>query len=228
MKGSDELKIKVSFDSNQLDLCVPSHFTFGDLKQVVAQELGVEPQVQKLLFRGIEKDDHDHLSMVGVKDNSKILLMVDKSLKKQNHEEVMAPNEVSIGEAAVAEVREEVDNLSGQVLALEAVIQSGTKVDEKDIVYVTEMLMRQLLKLDGIEAQGEGKLQRKIEVRRVQSLVDKMDHLKAKNSNPNGNDNSTAPVITPCETFKSGVGSPNSPTSIPTSSKVTKDWEQFD
>lgn len=47
---------------------------------------------------------------------------------------------------------------------MQAVVGSGTKVDDKDIVYVTEMLMRQLLKLDGIEAEGEGKVQRKMEV----------------------------------------------------------------
>lgn len=48
--------------------------------------------------------------------------------------------------------------------ALQAVIDSGTKVDDKDIIYLTEMLMRQLLKLDGIEAEGDGKVQRKMEV----------------------------------------------------------------
>lgn len=47
---------------------------------------------------------------------------------------------------------------------MQAVVGSGTKVDDKDIVYVSEMLMRQLLKLDGIEAEGEGKVQRKMEV----------------------------------------------------------------
>lgn len=43
-------------------------------------------------------------------------------------------------------------------------MNSGTKVDSKDIIYATEMLMRQLLKLDSIEAEGEGKVQRKMEV----------------------------------------------------------------
>lgn len=43
-------------------------------------------------------------------------------------------------------------------------MDSGTKVDNKDIIYLTEMLMRQLLRLDGIEAEGEGKVQRKMEV----------------------------------------------------------------
>lgn len=56
---------------------------------------------------------------------------------------------------------------TSKVSALQAVVDGGTKIDDKDIVYVTEMLMRQLLKLDGIEAEGEGKVQRKMEVSRV-------------------------------------------------------------
>lgn len=40
----------------------------------------------------------------------------------------------------------------------------GTNVEDKDIIHLTEMLMRQLLKLDGIEAAGEGRVQRKSEV----------------------------------------------------------------
>ncbi|KAG9142527.1 hypothetical protein Leryth_011625 [Lithospermum erythrorhizon] len=135
----------------------------GDLKQA-AQGLGVEHQLQKLLFTAIEKGNNDHLSMTGVKDNSKILLIVEESPKKENHEEVNAPSEVSVGLAAVAEVREEVNKLSEQVSALEAVIQYGIKVEEKNILHLTEILMRQMLTLDGIEAQGEGRQQRRIEV----------------------------------------------------------------
>lgn len=44
------------------------------------------------------------------------------------------------------------------------VVNNGTKINEKDIIYITEMLMRQLLELDKVEAAGEGKMQRKMEV----------------------------------------------------------------
>lgn len=44
------------------------------------------------------------------------------------------------------------------------ILDSGKNVDEKKIAFLTEMLMRQLLKLDGIDAEGEGKVQRKMEV----------------------------------------------------------------
>lgn len=48
--------------------------------------------------------------------------------------------------------------------ALERVVYDGTKVVEKEFFVLTELLMRELLKLDGIEAVGETKVQRKMEV----------------------------------------------------------------
>lgn len=51
-----------------------------------------------------------------------------------------------------------------QVSALEVAVDGGTRVSDKEFLVSTELLMRQLLKLDGIEAEGEAKLQRKAEV----------------------------------------------------------------
>lgn len=47
---------------------------------------------------------------------------------------------------------------------MEAAVHSSTKADAKDFAVLTELLMMQLLKLDGIEAEGEAKMQRKSEV----------------------------------------------------------------
>lgn len=51
-----------------------------------------------------------------------------------------------------------------QVIALEANVHGGIKVTNKEFVVLTELLMLQLLKLDSIEADGEAKVQRRIEV----------------------------------------------------------------
>lgn len=48
--------------------------------------------------------------------------------------------------------------------ALEVVVSGGTQVSEKEFVVFSEFLMRQLLKLDAIEAEGEARMQRKAEV----------------------------------------------------------------
>ena len=48
--------------------------------------------------------------------------------------------------------------------ALESVISKGGRVAEKQIVDVIELLMNELVKLDGILADGDVKLQRKMQV----------------------------------------------------------------
>ncbi|KAJ8570762.1 hypothetical protein K7X08_037734 [Anisodus acutangulus] len=219
------ITIKVSYASQEFDLPVPSEFTFGEVKSILSSIIGLDPKVQKLLFRGKEKEDHEYLHLAGVKDNSKVLVMEEETVEEKIPEEVRVTTEISRGAEAVAEVRTEVDKLSEQVSAVQAVVFDGTNVENKDIIYLEEMLMRQLLKLDGIEAEGEGKVQRKMEVRRIQSLVETMDAVKARNSNPFSNNsnavsvttnpfsnNSNAvSVTTQWETFESGVGSLNAP-----------------
>ncbi|KAI3473129.1 hypothetical protein Pfo_030421 [Paulownia fortunei] len=250
--GPTTFNIKVSYGPNQHEVAVPSNSSFGDLKSVIVQKIGLKPETHKLLFRGKEKEDDEDLQTAGVKDNSKVLLMEDMTCTQKSPEVLKETSVISRGGAAVAEVREEVDKLSDQVSALQAVVNSGTKVDNKDIIYLTEMLMRQLLKLDGIEAEGEGKVQRKMEVRRVQSFVETMDILKSRNSNSFSNVDDTVSVTTQWETFEPGCGSataaspipssaptpvpssaplsvPSSaPLPVPSSTKVTQDWEHFD
>lgn len=48
--------------------------------------------------------------------------------------------------------------------AFESVISKGGKVAEKTLLNLIELLMNQLLKLDGIMAEGDVKLQRKMQV----------------------------------------------------------------
>ncbi|KAL7136190.1 hypothetical protein ABFS83_10G012800 [Erythranthe nasuta] len=210
--GPATFSIKVSHELNEHEVAVPSGSTFGYLKSAIHQKTGLNPETHKLLFRGKEKDDDEDLQTAGVKDGSKLLLVEDKTCNNEEPEEVKETVVVvSRGGEAVAEVRREVDKLSDQISAVQAVVDSGTKVDNKDIVYLTEMLMRQLLKLDGIEAEGEGKVQRKMEVRRVQSFVETMDVLKSRNSNPLSNGYNNVPVTTKWETFEPESQSPVQP-----------------
>lgn len=56
-----------------------------------------------------------------------------------------------------------------QVSALESVVSKGGKVHEKQVLSLIELLMNELLKLDGIIADGDVKLQRRMQV--IMSLV---------------------------------------------------------
>nr|NP_001292198.1 BAG family molecular chaperone regulator 4 [Fragaria vesca]AFK10144.1 BAG protein [Fragaria vesca] len=259
---------------------LPAHSTFGELKGLVSQKTGLEPEEQKLLFRGKEKEDEEHLDAAGAKDNSRVMLLQEPKRKErsigelnENNEMEVDAGEVGVGSnemeadageigamspemakafEAIAGVRAEVDGLSDRVSALDVAVNGGTKVSDKEFAVSTELLMRQLLKLDGIKAEGEARMQRKAEVRRVQNLVDSLDDLKVKNSNPINNDSNgvasqnsngvnpqnssgaasqngnAVSVTTKWETFDSGVGSLTAPTPVPSSTEVTEDWQKFD
>ena len=47
---------------------------------------------------------------------------------------------------------------------MEKSVRAGRKVEEKEFVVLTELLMVQPLKLDGIEAEGKARAQRKAKV----------------------------------------------------------------
>ncbi|KAF9596526.1 hypothetical protein IFM89_012257 [Coptis chinensis] len=227
------IKIKLYYGSSVLDVNVPAQATFGDLKRILAHETGLEPKEQRLLFRGKEREDEECLHMVGVKDMSKVVLLEDPASRERKLEEMKKNQEISKACEPINKVRAEVDRLAEKVeliiLAsiLESAVRNGTKVDEKEFVVLTELLMVQLLKLDGIEAEGEARAQRRTEVRRVQSLVETLDTLKARNSNPFSDSSNAVSVTTKWEKFDSGVGSLSAPPPV-SSSEATQDWESFD
>lgn len=219
------LNVKVAYGLRQHDVTIPAEATFGDLKWVLAPLTGLPPQEQRLLFRGKEKEDADYLHIAGVKDKSKIILVEDPASKERKWEEMKRTESIARACQAVAHVRDEVDKLAGQITSLEATVSRGNKVAENEFTLLSELLMRQLLKLDSIEAEGEAKVQRKTEVQRVQSFVDAVDRLKAQNSNPKSN--KSVVVTTQWETFDTGVGSLSAPPPSE-SSTMTTDWEVFD
>ncbi|KAM1115282.1 hypothetical protein TB2_038366 [Malus domestica] len=223
------IKIKVSHGSYYHDVLVHAQSTFGDLKRVISPETGIEPKEQRLLFRGKEKEDNECLHIAGVKDMSKIVLVEDPASKEKKLEEMKKNKGVLNAYEEVAKVRAEVDKLSQKIVDLETSLLSGLKVSDREIVVLTELLMVELLKLDSIVADGEAKVQRRVEVQRVQSFVDTLDNLKARNYNPFSKKSINAVSVTKnWERFELEVGSLHAPTPLPSSTKITQDWELFD
>ncbi|PKA51888.1 BAG family molecular chaperone regulator 4 [Apostasia shenzhenica] len=222
------IKIKVLHDCSQHELTVPAQSTFGELKGVLTQETGLEPQDQRLLFRGKEKEDDECLHRVGVKDMSKVVLLENPVSRERKLEKMTRDEENAKACEAIASVKAEVDKLVEKVNTLVSDVRGGKEVADQEFVVLTELLMRQLLKLDSIVAEGDAKMQRKNEVRRAQQYVEMLDSLKPKNSNPFGYGSNAVSITTKWETFDSGEGGLNSPASVPSSSKITDDWEKFD
>ncbi|XVE79838.1 hypothetical protein DITRI_Ditri14bG0088700 [Diplodiscus trichospermus] len=158
------IKIKVSHGSYHHDIAVPAQSTFGDLKRVLAQETGLETKEQRLLFQGKEKDDEECLHIAGVKDMSKVVLLEDPASKERKLEEMKRNQGVLKACEEIAKVRSEIDKLSEKVVALEAIVRGGARVEDKEFLVLTELLMVQLLQLDTIKADGEAKVQRRVEV----------------------------------------------------------------
>ena len=178
------IKTSVAHGSSYHEVYLPAQSTFWDVKKLLAHKTGLKPEQQRLFFEGKEMENEENLHVEGVKDKSKILLLDAAASKESKLEEVRKHNEMLKAFEAVAVVRSEVDKLCERVSALEVAVDGGTKVSDKEFLVPTELLMRQLLKLDAIKAEGEARLQRKAEVLRVQKVVDALDSLKERNSKP--------------------------------------------
>ncbi|KAL5222528.1 hypothetical protein ABZP36_027241 [Zizania latifolia] len=221
------VRLRVSYGAAFRDVAVPAQATFGELKRVLTQATGLEPERQRLLFRGKEKSDNEFLHTAGVKDGAKLLLLEKHASDnvEQKVEPIIMDQSMMKACEAVGHVRTEVDMLSAKVCDLEKNVLAGRKVEDKEFVVLTELLMMQLLKLDGIEAEGEARAQRKAEVRRVQSLVEALDRLKARNANPYSDQNNHVSVTTQWETLDNGMGSLNAPPPRVSSAQINTDWE---
>ena len=63
-----------------------------------------------------------------------------------------------------------------QISALDAIVSNGGKVPDHDFKMLAEVLMQHLTELDRIHAEGEAKVQRRIEVSQIEFLVDLSFH----------------------------------------------------
>lgn len=166
--------------------------------------------------------------MAVVKDMSKVVPLEDPAGREGRLEARMGDRGVSRAREAVARVRAEVDKLSEKVVSLETDLRSGSRVDDKEFIVLTELLMVKLLELDSIEADGEARVERRIEVCRVQSIVATLDSLKARNADPLSGSKNAAVADTKSEQIESRIGIVTVQGSLQSSTRVTLDWELFD
>lgn len=176
------IRVRVKYGSIYHEVNISSQATFGELKKMLSGPTGLHHQDQKLFFKDKERDSKAFLDMVGVKDKSKLVLIEDPISQEKRYLEMRKTAKMEKAAKSISEISLEVDRLAGQVSALESIISKGGKVVETDVLRLIELLMNQLLKLDGIMADGDIKLQRKIQVKRVQKYVETLDILKVKNS----------------------------------------------
>ncbi|KAK9698627.1 hypothetical protein RND81_08G118900 [Saponaria officinalis] len=179
------IKILVKHLSFYHEIHINSHATFGDLKKILIKSTGLNPVDQKLIFKDKERDSKSSLNVCGVKDGSKIILVQDIISQENRFLEARRNSNMERALRSVAEVTIEVDNLSSKLKAMERVISKGGRVDDKELLTLIELLMAQMIKLDGIIADGDVKLKRKLQVMRIQKYIESLDEIKVRNATEN-------------------------------------------
>ncbi|GMI99583.1 BCL-2-associated athanogene 1 [Hibiscus trionum] len=187
------IRVRVKYRSIYHEININSQATFGELKKMLTGPTGLHHQDQKLLYKDKERDSNAFLDVAGVKDKSKLVLMEDPISQEKRLLEMRKNAKMEKASKSISEISLEVDSLVSQVSTLESIVSKGGKVAEKDVISLIEQFMNQLLKLDGIIGDGDVKLQRKMQVTRVQKYVETLDMLKIKNAMPNTNGVQTEP-----------------------------------
>ncbi|KAJ0905715.1 putative Ubiquitin domain-containing protein [Helianthus annuus] len=72
--------VRVAAGSRWHDISIQSTSTF-EMKIILSMVTGMEPKEQRVLFKGKEREDVEHLHMVGVGDKDKVLMLEDPSIK---------------------------------------------------------------------------------------------------------------------------------------------------
>ncbi|KAL8192761.1 hypothetical protein R6Q57_027209 [Mikania cordata] len=176
------VRVRVKYGSIYHEISISSQATFGELKKMLSGPTGLHHEDQKLTYKGKERSSETYLDRVGVKDRSKMVVVEDPISQEKRYIEMRKNAKMEKAAKSISEISLEVDRLAGQVSALESIISKGGKVADKTLLNLIELLMNQLLKLDEIMAEGDVKLQRKMQVKRVQKYVETLDVLKIKNS----------------------------------------------
>ncbi|KAK7395752.1 hypothetical protein VNO78_16319 [Psophocarpus tetragonolobus] len=81
--GEGMITIIVSTVSQSHEISIEATSTFGELKTILSLVTNFEPQEQRLLFKGKERDDNEYLHMVGVRNKDKVLLLEDPAIKEK-------------------------------------------------------------------------------------------------------------------------------------------------
>lgn len=203
------LRLRIVYGVLRYEISINSQATFGELKKLLTANSGLQPDEQKVLFRGKERQNGEYLDRCGAKNRSKVILTEDPQSKEKRFIEMRRNAKIQSVHRAISDVSMEIDKLVEQVSAVEKSIANGNKVAEVQITTLIEMLMRQAVKLDCIPAQAEACAQIVFQGKRVQKCVETLDVLKVSNTRTK-----PAVVSTKWETFDPPLS--------------TAHWELFD
>ncbi|KAG0473187.1 hypothetical protein HPP92_014620 [Vanilla planifolia] len=214
------IRLRVKHGSNYHEIYISSLVTFGELKKLLAERTGLHPQDQKILFKDKERDSSAYLDTSGVKDRSKLVVVEDSGAQAKRLLEMRRTAKMDKAAKSISQISQEVDKLAFQVSAMEAAFSEGEKFADGQVLKLIELLMNELIKLDGVVADGDAKLQRRVQVKRVQKYVETLDVLKLKSA--------SAVATMPPPPHQQPQKKQPPPSPRPPSVIVTTKWETFD
>ncbi|XP_065858189.1 BAG family molecular chaperone regulator 1-like [Euphorbia lathyris] len=173
-----KINVRVKYGASYLQIYINSIASFGELKKIVAERTGVHHLDQKLIYKKKERDSKSFLDVAGVKNGSKMVMIEDITSRERRCLESLKSAKIDKVSKLLQQISLQVDKLRPEVISME---ESG-KVADSDIDNLTGILMNKLVILDGISADGELKLKKEIQVRRVQKYIEILDMLKLKKS----------------------------------------------
>jgi hypothetical protein len=85
------------------------------VKKLLTAETGLQPDEQRVIFRGKERENGEYLDFCGVKDRSKVILMEDPSSIERRVIAMRRNAKIQSANRAISDVSMEVDKLAEQV-----------------------------------------------------------------------------------------------------------------
>ncbi|CAL5063275.1 unnamed protein product [Urochloa decumbens] len=158
------IRVKVKFNGVYHEIYINSQASFGELKKMLSARTGLHPEDQKLVYKDKERDSKAFLDMAGVRDRSKMVLLEDPAAQAKRLLEQRRTDKAERAAKSISRISLDVDKLAAKVSALEKIVGKGGKVVDADVVTLTEALMNELVKLDSIAADGDVKVQRRMQV----------------------------------------------------------------
>ncbi|CAK8562864.1 unnamed protein product [Lathyrus sativus] len=212
--SSSIIKVKVKYGSSSHQIHISSHASFGQLKKMLTESTGLHVEDQKIIFKKKVRDSKSYLDVERVKDGSKLVLIEDIESRERRVLEKLKIAKKEKTSKSLIKINLEVDKLAKKVSDLEEIASKGGVIQELDVESLTESLMRILITLDEIYGEGELKMQRKEQVKRVQKHIETLDMLKMVKTNEGNNVDCGKKQEQPLKHCESVV--------------VTTKWETFD